>query len=79
MTTVDVPEMGPATRTYGVKDVPVAQGDSRTLRRVLTQTSVPAPATTDRVVLVSEAAPVLDRAEAIRDGFGAVTGTFRFV
>ncbi|MFD5281999.1 hypothetical protein [Streptomyces rubrogriseus] len=78
VTTVDVPEVGPAARTYGVEDVPVAPGDSRTLRMALTQTYIPVPGTTDRVVLVSGASPVLDLAEAFHDIFDAVTGTFRF-
>ncbi|WHM31441.1 hypothetical protein OH540_15835 [Streptomyces sp. BPPL-273] len=79
VTTVDIPDVGPAARTYGVEDVPVAQGDSRTLRMVLTQTYIPVPGTTDQVVLVSGASPMLDLAEAFHDVFDAVTGTFRFV
>ncbi|MEV6884939.1 hypothetical protein [Streptomyces sp. NPDC051135] len=79
VTTVDIPEVGPAARTYGVEDVPVTPGDSRTLRMVLTQTYIPVPGTTDQVVLVSGASPVLDLAEAFHDVFDAVTGTFRFV
>lgn len=57
----------------------MAQGDSRTLRMVLTQTYVPVPGPTDQVVLVSGAGSVLDLAEAFHDIFEAVTGTFRFV
>ncbi|CAM5687907.1 hypothetical protein SHIRM173S_09522 [Streptomyces hirsutus] len=79
VTTVDIPEVGTAARTYGVEDVPVAQGDSRTLRMVLTQTYIPVPGTADQVVLVSGASPVLDLAEAFHDIFDAVTSTFRFV
>ncbi|MEU0472144.1 hypothetical protein [Streptomyces olivaceus] len=79
VTTVDIPEVGPAARTYGVEDVPVAPGDRRTLRMVLTQTYIPVPGTTDQVVLVSGASPVLDLAEAFHDIFDAVTDTFRFV
>ncbi|MGW0489598.1 hypothetical protein [Streptomyces olivaceus] len=79
VTTVDIPEVGPAARTYGVEDVPVAPGDRRTLRMVLTQTYIPVPGTTEQVVLVSGASPVLDLAEAFHDIFDAVTGTFRFV
>ncbi|MFF5159846.1 hypothetical protein ACFY3N_27100 [Streptomyces sp. NPDC000348] len=79
VTTVEIPEVGLAARTYGVEDVPVAQGDSRTLRMVLTQTYVPVPGTGDQVVLVSGASPVLDLAEAFHDVFDAVTSTFRFV
>ncbi|MBF4134730.1 MULTISPECIES: hypothetical protein [Streptomyces] len=79
VTTVDIPGVGPAARTYGVEDVPVTQGDNRTLRMVLTQTYIPVPGTTDQVILVSGASPVLDLAEAFHDIFDAVTGTFRFV
>ncbi|MEV0218427.1 hypothetical protein [Streptomyces sp. NPDC050704] len=79
VTTVDIPEVGPAARTFGVEDVPVAQGDTRTLRMALTQTYIPVPGTTAQVVLVSGASPVLDLAEAFHDIFDAVTGTFRFV
>jgi hypothetical protein len=79
VTTVEIPEVGPAARTYGVEDVPVAEGDTRTLRMVLTQTYVPVPGTTDQVVLISGASPVLDLAEAFHDIFDAVTSTFRFV
>jgi len=79
VTTVDIPEVGVAARTFGVEDVPVAQGDNRVLRMVLTQTYIPVPGTTDQVVLVSGASPVLDLAEAFHDIFDAVTGTFRFV
>lgn len=79
VTTVEIPEVGLAARTYGVEDVPVSQRDSRTLRMVLTQTYVPVPGTTDQVVLVSGASPVLDLAEAFHDIFDAVTSTFRFI
>ncbi len=72
-------EVGPAARTYGVEDVPVAEGDSRMLRMVLTQTYVPVPGTTDQVVLISGASPVLDLAEAFHDIFDAVTSTFRII
>jgi hypothetical protein len=79
VTTVDIPDVGTAARTYGVEDVPVAEGDSRTLRMVLTQTYIPVPGITEQVVLVSGASPVLDLAEAFHDIFDAVTSTFRFV
>ncbi|MFD5516121.1 hypothetical protein ACFYW9_06695 [Streptomyces sp. NPDC002698] len=79
VTTVDIPQVGVAARTFGVEDVPVAQGDTRTLRMVLTQTYIPVPGTADQVVLVSGASPVLDLAAAFHDIFDAVTGTFRFV
>lgn len=79
VTTVDIAQVGFAARTFGVEDIPVAQGDTRTLRMVLTQTYIPVPGTTDQVVLVSGASPVLDLAEAFHDIFDAVTGTFRFV
>lgn len=75
----EIPEVGVAARACGVEDVPVAQGDSRTLHMVLTQTYVPVPGTADHVVLVSGASPVLDLAEAFHDVFDAVKSTFRFV
>ncbi|MFF0190051.1 hypothetical protein [Streptomyces sp. NPDC005244] len=79
VTTVEIPEIGLTARTFGVEDVPVSQGDARTLRMVLTQTYIPVPGTTGQVVLVSGASPVLDLAEAFHDIFDAVTSTFRFV
>ncbi|MCX4989217.1 MULTISPECIES: hypothetical protein [unclassified Streptomyces] len=42
------------------------------------QTCIPVPGTTDQVVLVSGASPVLDLAEAFHGIFDAVTSTFRF-
>ncbi|WP_217253636.1 hypothetical protein [Streptomyces sp. AC602_WCS936] len=79
VTTVDISQVGTVARTFGVEDVPVAHGDSRTLRMVLTQTYVPVPGVTEQVVLVSCASPVLDLAEALHDVFDAVTSTLRFV
>ncbi|GGV67172.1 hypothetical protein GCM10010277_75580 [Streptomyces longisporoflavus] len=79
VTTVDIPEVGMAARTVGVEDVPVAPGDTRTLRMALTQTYIPVPGTTEQVIIVSGASPVLDLAEAFHDIFDAVTSTFRFV
>jgi hypothetical protein len=79
VTTVEIPEVGTCARTYGVEDVPVEQGDSRTIRMALTQTYVPAPGRPQEVVLVSGASPVLDLAEAFHDIFDAVTSTVRFV
>lgn len=64
---------------YGVEGVPVAPGDSRTLRMVLPQTYIPVPGIADQAVLVSGASPVLDLAEAFHGIFDALTSTFRFV
>lgn len=74
-----IPEVGVAARACGVGDVPVARGDSRTLRMVLPQTYVPVPGTADHVVLVSGTSPVPDLAEAFHDVSDAVKSTFRFV
>ncbi|MFE9249961.1 hypothetical protein [Streptomyces sp. NPDC007088] len=79
VTTVEIPGVGQVARTYGVEDVPVERGDTRTLRMALTQTYIPVPGTTERIALVSGASPVLDLAEAFHDIFDAVTSTFRFV
>lgn len=79
VTTVQIPEVGQVARTYGVEDVPVERGDTRTLRMALTQTYIPLPGTTEQLALVSGASPVLDLATSFHDIFDAVTGTFRFV
>lgn len=79
VTTVEIPEVGLCARTYGVEDVPIEQGDSRTVRMALTQTYVPVPGRPQEIVLISGASPVLDLAEAFHDIFDAVTSTFRFV
>ncbi|MER5969142.1 hypothetical protein ABT112_05250 [Streptomyces sp. NPDC002055] len=79
VTTVEIPDVGTVARTHGVEDVPVAEGDRRTLRMALTQTYIPVPGGAGQVVLVSGASPVLDLAEAFHDIFDAVTSTFRFV
>jgi hypothetical protein len=77
--TVEIPEVGVYARTFGVEDVPVEQGDARTIRVALTQTYVPIPGRPEEIVLISGASPVLDLAEAFHDIFDAVTSTFRFV
>lgn len=79
VTTVEIPEVGTCARTYGVEDMPVEQGDPRTIRMALTQTYVPVPGQPQQVVLVSGASPVLDLADAFHDIFDAVTSTFRFL
>ncbi|MFF7194222.1 hypothetical protein ACIOC1_06025 [Streptomyces sp. NPDC088197] len=78
VTTVEIPEVGLCARTVGVEDVPVEQGDTRTVRMALTQTYIPVPGRPAEIVLVSGASPVLDLAEAFHDIFDAVTSTFRF-
>jgi hypothetical protein len=79
VTTVAIPEVGLCARTVGVEDVPVEQGDTRTVRMALTQTYIPIPGRAEEIILVSGASPVLDLAEAFHDIFDAVTSTFRFV
>lgn len=76
---MQISTVGVCARTYGVEDVPVEQGDSRTIRMALTQTYVPVPGRPEEIVLVSGASPVLDLAGAFHDIFDAVTSTFRFV
>ncbi|MEE4541104.1 hypothetical protein V2S66_03860 [Streptomyces sp. V4-01] len=79
VTTVEIAEVGLCARTHGVEDVPVEQGDPRTVRMALTQTYVPIPGRPEEIVLISGASPVLDLADAFHDIFDAVTSTFRFV
>jgi hypothetical protein len=72
---VEIDEVGPAARTYGVEDVPVPGGGR--VRSVVMQTLLPVPASTD-VVLVTGSSPVLWLEEQLLDLFDAVTSTFRF-
>jgi hypothetical protein len=78
VTTVDIPEVGPAARTFGVEDVPVAQGDSRTLRMALSQTYIPVPGTTDQVVLVSGASPAERNMQRLRYASNRTSNTSIF-
>ncbi|MEU0619050.1 hypothetical protein ABZ476_21735 [Streptomyces albogriseolus] len=79
VTTVDIPGVGPAARTYGIEDVPVP-GDElgRTIRAVLMQTFIPVPGQKGKVALVAGSSQVLDLAESFFDIFDAITSTFRF-
>jgi hypothetical protein len=78
VTTVHIPQVGQAARTYGVEDVEIP-GGTRTVRSVLMQTFIPVPDSADRVALVAGSSAVLDLAEAFFDVFDAVTSTFRFL
>ncbi|WP_405535784.1 hypothetical protein OG787_18585 [Streptomyces sp. NBC_00075] len=79
VTTVDIPGVGPAARTYGVEDIAVP-GDElgRTIRAVLMQTFIPVPGQEGKVALVAGSSQVLDLAESFFDIFDAITSTFRF-
>ncbi|UXY29296.1 hypothetical protein [Streptomyces sp. HUAS TT20] len=79
VTTVDIPGVGPAARTYGVEDIPVP-GDSlnRTIRAVLMQTYIPVPGQEGKVALVAGSSQILDLADSFFDIFDAITSTFRF-
>ncbi|NSL43215.1 hypothetical protein [Streptomyces sp. 8P21H-1] len=80
VTTVDIPDVGPAARTYGIEDIPVP-GDAlnRTVRAVLMQTFIPVPGQEGKVALVAGSSQVLDLADSFFDIFDAITSTFRFV
>ncbi|MFD3890932.1 hypothetical protein ACFWRR_00200 [Streptomyces cellulosae] len=79
VTTIDIPGVGPAARTYGIEDVPVP-GDElgRTIRAVLMQTFIPVPGQEGKVALVAGSSQVLDLADSFFDIFDAITSTFRF-
>lgn len=77
VTAVEIPDVGPAARTYGIEDIEDT-GGNRALRTVLTQTFIPFPDQPDRVALVSCSSGVLDLADSFFDIFDAVTSTFRF-
>ncbi|MFF2844791.1 hypothetical protein ACFVT5_00465 [Streptomyces sp. NPDC058001] len=78
VTTVDIPGVGAAARTYGIEDIPIPN-DTRTVRAVLMQTFIPVPGQEGKVALVSGSSQVLDLAESFFDVFDAITSTFRFV
>ncbi|MFD3925933.1 hypothetical protein [Streptomyces sp. NPDC058614] len=79
VTTVDIPGVGPAARTYGIEDI-VVPGDAlnRTIRAVLMQTFIPVPGQEGKVALVAGSSQVLDLADSFFDIFDAITSTFRF-
>ncbi|MFB7247693.1 hypothetical protein CW362_05915 [Streptomyces populi] len=79
VTTVDIPGVGPAARTYGIEDIPVPDDSlGRTVRAVLMQTFIPVPGQEGKVALVAGSSQVLDLADSFFDVFDAVTSTFRF-
>jgi hypothetical protein len=79
VTTVDIPGVGPAARTYGIEDIPVPDDAlNRTVRAVLMQTFIPVPGQDGKVALVAGSSQVVDLAESFFDIFDAVTSTFRF-
>ncbi|WP_409470224.1 hypothetical protein [Streptomyces sp. HC307] len=79
VTTVDIPGVGPAARTYGIEDVAVPDDAlNRTIRAVLMQTYIPVPGQEGKVALVAGSSQVLDLADSFFDIFDAITSTFRF-
>ncbi|POX55400.1 hypothetical protein C3489_10120 [Streptomyces sp. Ru71] len=80
VTTVDIPGVGPAARTYGIEDIAVPDDAlNRTVRAVLMQTFIPVPGQEGKVALVAGSSQVLDLADSFFDIFDAITSTFRFV
>ncbi|WP_324786356.1 hypothetical protein [Streptomyces sp. H51] len=79
VTTVDIPGVGAAARTYGIEDIAVPDDSrGRTIRAVLMQTFVPVPGQEGKVALVAGSSQVLDLADSFFDVFDAITSTFRF-
>lgn len=79
VTTVDIPGVGPAARTYGIEDIVVPDDAlKRTIRAVLMQTFIPVPGQEGKVALVAGSSQVLDLADSFFDIFDAITSTFRF-
>jgi hypothetical protein len=79
VTTVDIPGVGPAARTYGIEDIAVPDDNlGRTIRAVLMQTFIPVPEQEGKVALVAGSSQVLDLADSFFDIFDAITSTFRF-
>jgi hypothetical protein len=79
VTTVDIPGVGTAARTYGIEDIAVPDDSlNRTVRAVLMQTFIPVPDQPGKVALVAGSSQVLDLADSFFDIFDAITSTFRF-
>ncbi|GLW51950.1 hypothetical protein Stsp02_76100 [Streptomyces sp. NBRC 14336] len=79
VTTVDIPGVGPAARTYGIEDIAIPDDAlKRTVRAVLMQTFIPVPGQEGKVALVAGSSQVLDLADSFFDIFDAITSTFRF-
>ncbi len=79
VTTVDIPGVGPAARTYGIEDIAIPDDAlKRTVRAVLMQTFIPVPGQAGKVALVAGSSQVLDLADSFFDIFDAITSTFRF-
>jgi hypothetical protein len=79
VTTVDIPGVGQAARTYGIEDIAVPDDNlGRTIRAVLMQTFIPVPEQEGKVALVAGSSQVLDLADSFFDIFDAITSTFRF-
>ncbi|MEV0639668.1 hypothetical protein AB0I77_32980 [Streptomyces sp. NPDC050619] len=79
VTTVDIPGVGQAARTYGIEDIAVPDDSlNRTVRAVLMQTFIPVPGQAGKVALVAGSSQVLDLADSFFDIFDAITSTFRF-
>ncbi|MCM1970715.1 hypothetical protein [Streptomyces sp. G1] len=79
VTTVDIPGVGPAARTYGIEDITIPDDAlKRTVRAVLMQTFIPVPGQEGKVALVAGSSQVLDLADSFLDIFDAITSTFRF-
>ncbi|MDN3024795.1 hypothetical protein [Streptomyces sp. S.PB5] len=79
VTTVDIPGVGTAARTYGIEDIAVPDDAlNRTIRAVLMQTYIPVPGQEGKVALVAGSSQVLDLADSFFDIFDAITSTFRF-
>ncbi|MEU8645500.1 hypothetical protein AB0C91_26635 [Streptomyces sp. NPDC048674] len=79
VTTVEIPGVGSAARTYGIEDIAVPDDSlQRTIRAVLMQTFIPVPGQEGKVALVAGSSQVLDLADSFFDIFDAITSTFRF-
>lgn len=76
-TMVQIPDVGPCARSYGVEDVEL-DGGAGYVRTVFMQTMVPVPGV-NKVFLVSCSSPVVPLASELHDLFDAVSGTFRVV
>ncbi|UGQ10372.1 hypothetical protein LO772_26435 [Yinghuangia sp. ASG 101] len=77
VSTVDIPEVGPAARSEGVEDVRLP-GSPRRVRLATMQTFVRVPGSAEHLAVITGTTPALALQDAFLDVFDAITSTFRF-
>ncbi|HSA49759.1 MAG TPA: hypothetical protein VLH10_06545 [Yinghuangia sp.] len=77
VSTVDIPEVGPAARSEGVEDVQLP-GSPRRVRLATMQTFVRVPGSAEHLAVITGSTPAVALQDSFLDLFDAITSTFRF-